>query len=251
MPRSILLIDGDQYLFRACAATEHDTKWDEENHVLVSNENEAFDTVCASIKHIADHFYNEDLVLCFSDYSVPCFRKTVDPTYKNSRAEQRKPLCYWEVRNRLMDRYKSVSFPSLEADDVMGILATKPGDDEKIIVSRDKDMKTIPGKLWNGKTFTAITELGADYWHLYQTLVGDTSDGYKGCPGVGPKKAEKVLAQAALDPEHGMWPWVTKTFLDAGLTEEDALRQARLARILRWQDWDSKKKEPVLWTPPI
>jgi hypothetical protein len=33
------------------------------------------------------------------------------------------------------------------------------------------------------------------------------------------------------------------------LTAEDALRNARLARILRWDDWDRKKKEPILWRP--
>ena len=30
----------------------------------------------------------------------------------------------------------------------------------------------------------------------------------------------------------------------------DAIKQARLARILRNEDWDAVKKEPILWTPP-
>jgi 5'-3' exonuclease len=256
--RSILLIDGDQYLFRACAATEKDTKWDDENHVLTSNEVEAWDTVSSSVKKITDHFGNNDAILCFSDYSVPCFRKAVDPTYKNSRAESRKPLCYWDVRARMMEAYKSRSFPGLEADDVMGILATKPGDDEKIIVSRDKDMKTIPGKLWDGMKFYNVSEEQADYWHMYQTLVGDTSDGYKGCPGIGPKKAEAVLHDALdglgsmqLAPTiHYTWPAVVAAYKKAKLTADDALRQARLARILRFSDWDSKAKTPILWSPP-
>jgi DNA polymerase-1 len=42
---------------------------------------------------------------------------------------------------------------------------------------------------------------------------------------------------------------VVSLYAKAGLTEADALRQARLARILRWTDWDNKKKEPILWTP--
>ena len=34
-------------------------------------------------------------------------------------------------------------------------------------------------------------------------------------------------------------------------TPEDlALINARLARILRFTDWDSEKREPILWTPP-
>jgi DNA polymerase-1 len=61
---------------------------------------------------------------------------------------------------------------------------------------------------------------------------------------MGPKKAEKLLAEAP------SWAPVVKAFTDAKLTADDALKQARLARILRWDDWDKEKKEPILWTPP-
>ena len=40
-----------------------------------------------------------------------------------------------------------------------------------------------------------------------------------------------------------------KAFEDKGLTEEDALCNARLARILTNEDYDSQKQEPRLWTP--
>jgi DNA polymerase-1 len=251
MPRTILLVDGDQYLHRACAAAERDERWDEENHLLASNEHEAYDTVSASLKKITDHFGNKDMVLCFSEGR--CFRYDVDPTYKSNRVGARKPLCFYDVRTRLLADYKCVRFDTLEADDVMGILATKPGDDTKIIVARDKDMKTIPGKLWDGSTFQVITEAGADYWHLYQTLVGDAADGYKGCPGIGPKKAEALLKleNVPLADVSGDLAWraVVAAFTKAGLTEEHALTQARLARILRWSDWDSVNKKPIFWKP--
>lgn len=245
MPRTILLVDGDQYLHRACAATERDTRWDEENHVLLSNEVEAFDTVVSSLNHIMDQFANRDMVLTFSEGR--CFRYDIDPTYKSNRAPARKPLCFYDVRRKLIEAYKSVMLPGLEADDVMGILATKPGPDAKIIIARDKDMKTIPGKLWDGSTFQVITEAGADYFHMYQTLVGDAADGYKGCPGIGPKKAEKLLSAAC---DISLWQRVVDAYFLAGCTEEHALTQARLARILRWSDWDSENKKPILWVPP-
>jgi 5'-3' exonuclease len=254
MPRTILLVDGDQYLHRACAATEHDSKWDDENHVLVSNGVEAFDTVSSSLKKIMDHFNNKDMVLTFSEGH--CFRYDIEPTYKGNRAGTRKPLCFFEVREKLRAEYKSVSFNTLEADDVMGILSTKPGPDDKIIVARDKDMNTIPGMLWDGSTFKVITEASADYFHMYQTLVGDAADGYKGCPGIGPKKATQLLdppvKPEALDEIRvaGVWRVVVEAFVKAGLTEDDALKQARLSRILRWSDWDSVNKQPILWSPP-
>ena len=46
-----------------------------------------------------------------------------------------------------------------------------------------------------------------------------------------------------------LWKGVVETYFTKGLTEGDALIQARLARILRHEDYDYKKKEPILWTP--
>lgn len=250
--RTVLLIDGDQYLYKACAACESETRWDDENHVLASNEVEAWDTVQASLRKIFTHFGTQEHVLAFTG-SAYFRRDFVDPSYKMNRAGQRKPLCFASVKQRIFDNFKCVVFEGLEADDVMGILATKPGDTHRIIVARDKDMQTIPGKLWDGSRFYNVTETQADYFHLYQTLVGDSSDGYKGCPGIGPKKAEQLLLDAACVGDNlprQRWSAVKKAFEKAGLTPDDALRQARLARILRWSDWDSVKKQPILWTPP-
>jgi 5'-3' exonuclease len=243
MAKTLLLIDGDQFLYRGCAAVERDVKWDDENHVLVSNEVEAWEVVEGSLHKVCHHFGDEaEPVICLTEGIV--FRKAVDPTYKGNRKATRKPLCYSDLKDKLKASWKCVYFDGLEADDVMGILATKPGPDHKIIVARDKDMQCVPGKLWDGVKFYSITEAQADYFHLWQTLTGDTADGYKGCPGVGPKGAEKLLKV-----DGPLWPAVAAAFVKAGLTEADALRQARLARILRWTDWDSKKKEPILWEP--
>ena len=132
--------------------------------------------------------------------------------------------------------------PTLEADDSMGIYATKhPGN---IIVSPDKDMRQIPGELYNlDQTFTVNKEDGAK-WHLIQTLSGDQTDGYGGVPGVGVKRAE------ALFKEHGYsWKTVVNAFKDKDLSEEDALVNARLAKILTKDDYDFKKKRPILWSP--
>ena len=253
MARTILLIDGDQYLHRACAAVERDTRWDEENHVLHSNAVEAWEVVEGSIKKVLGHFGSADHVICLSDTDHRDFRKEIDPSYKAHRAGSRKPLCFYDLKAKMFAELNCRSFPSLEADDVMGILATKPGADTKIIVSRDKDMRTIPARVWDGSKFYNVTENEANYNHLFQTLIGDASDGYKGCPGCGPKKAEKLLAPVfngqPWPNEKLAWAVVVDAFTTAGLTEADALRQARLARILRWEDWDTEKKEVKLWTP--
>jgi DNA polymerase-1 len=148
--------------------------------------------------------------------------------------------------------------PLLEADDVMGILSTHPDllPGEKVIVSVDKDMKTIPGLLFNpdkDREPRRIEQHVADYWHLYQALMGDPTDGFPGCPGIGPKRAQKILMDGD-DHRHfpvaEMWARVVATFAKRGLNEHYALTQARVARICRHTDYDFEKKEVKLWNPP-
>ena len=276
----MLLIDGDQFLYRGVAAVEHEVRWDDNNHVLVSNVEEAWDTVSRIVERLFEQFKTRDHVMCFSCAAVDCFRMSVSSTYKTGRKETRKPMCFTAVKERLLDKYNSLDFPCLEADDVMGILATKPGDREKIIISQDKDMRSIPGKLWrttDGRdgAIETISKEAADHFHIYQTLAGDVTDGYVGCPGVGAvavtafltepfkwvsyehtfktgvKKDTSVTRwkQEPLADGETLWDGVVSIFQKAGLTEADALVQARLARILRWSDWDSDAKTPILWSP--
>jgi 5'-3' exonuclease len=243
-----VLIDGDQFLFQATAALEKEIRWDDNHHVLYADEEHSWINFVGMLNRIFDRFDTRKHYLCFSDTygDKPNFRLGIDPTYKLHRKASRKPMCYAALRERCDAEYRTKAVPGLEADDVMGILATAPRFNS-IIVSQDKDMKTVPATVWDGKCLDVITEAVADYNHLYQTLIGDQADGYKGCPGVGPVKAEKLLINC--DNSADMWAVVKDTYEKKGLTEADALVQARLARILRWSDWDSEKKEPILWLP--
>lgn len=246
MSKPTLLIDGDLYLHRGTAAVEKEVRWDEENHMLFSNEEEGWTAVTYALEQLMDRFDvpQSRCIVTLSD--PPLFRTSVDPTYKAKRVDTRKPVAFTAVRERIEAEWEVRKFPGLEADDVMGILATKGKD--TIICSADKDMRQIPGRVWNGKDLLVIEEHEADFWFLMQTLTGDTSDGYKGCPGIGPAKAERLLGHEGTIET--WWPKVVEEYQKAGLTEADAIVQARLARILRAEDWDFIKKVPKLWTPP-
>jgi DNA polymerase-1 len=108
-------------------------------------------------------------------------------------------------------------------------------------------MKTLPGKFYNPDTKELHngTQSEANWWHMYQTLVGDATDGYSGLPSVGPKNAEKILDKSADD----LWPLVVDAYVSKGLTEEDALLQARMAKILTKDLYDQTTKEVKLWVP--
>jgi DNA polymerase-1 len=245
-----LLIDGDQFIYQASVAVEQEVRWDDENHVLFANKEEAYDTLSRMLKNettaIMRAFGTEDYPdIRFCLTLGDSFRQGIYPGYKAGRP--RKPMCYWEVRKRVETNFNTTSFEGLEADDIMGILATKPSSQVRIIVSQDKDMQTIPGLLWRKGELKTITFAEADRYFLQQTLTGDTTDGYPGCRGVGEIKAEKILNAV---PEGDLcWPHVVKTFEKAGFDEDFALSQARCARILRAEDWDAENKKIKLWTP--
>jgi DNA polymerase-1 len=249
MSTPTLLIDGDQYVYKATIACERTVRWDAENHVLGSNEVEALDLAVGLLEKTFRDLGSTKCRIAFTG-SGENFRKGVLASYKGNRQTTRKPLCYPEVKAGIEARYPCLSVPGLEADDLMGIWQTRD-DSDTIIVSEDKDMKTIPGKLYRQGELQEITPAEADYNFLHQTLTGDATDGYSGCPGVGAAGATKVLSKA--DFTWGLkTAWETiilPAYAKVGLTEEDALIQARLARILRSSEWDSVSKKVILWEP--
>jgi len=236
-----LLIDADYIVYKSCAANETEFDWGDDIITVTSRFSEAYDMVQRELYSIANDLgCFDDSILFFSD-SIN-FRKSIDPDYKGHR-NRKKPCGYKRVINKLKEEYQVVVMPSLEADDALGIWATRePG---HIICSPDKDMKQIPGKLFDLKDgVVEISEEEGDKFHLIQTLSGDQTDGYGGVPGIGLKRAE-VLLEAA----DWQWSAVVKAFTDKDLTEEDALKNARLARILRNEDYNHETQEPVLWCP--
>ncbi len=237
-----LLIDADLLVYKATAATEFETKWDDDNWVLSANENEGYDLAQGAVESLKSTLGTKEVRLAFTGKGN--FRKAVYPEYKAPRANTRKPISYGGVKDRLMAAYPSYQFDGIEADDILGIWATR-GEAEVVVVSEDKDLKTVPCTLYRQGELRTYSEAEAHWHHMMQTLTGDTSDGYPGCPGVGPVKAEALLAKA----KDGLWPAVVAAYEKAGLTEEDALVQARCARILQSSDWDHEKKEVKLWEP--
>ena len=240
---SKLLIDGDLILYRCSSATEHAIQWDDENWILHSNLQESKDLVAGAIADLRSHVEADTIIVCLSDTAN--FRKEVYPEYKSQRKETRKPIVYPELRKWVEETYDVVTKPRLEADDVLGIMATHPDAGDVIIASEDKDLQTIPCKLWRQGELKEVTEAAADYFWMMQTLTGDPTDGYKGCPGIGEKKAEAIIKP--MMNLQTMWFNVCNAYQKAGLTVDDAIMNARLARILRHGDYEDGKVK--LWEP--
>ena len=247
-----LLIDGDIVAFKITAALEQPIEWANDIWTLHCDFAQCRDAFVEEIDRYMDALKGDDIVVAFSPPFN--FRYRILPTYKHHRQGKRKPVCYIPLKEWAGTKYKTFQRPDLEGDDVLGILATSPKiiKGEKIIVSIDKDMNTIPALVCDMReplTITEITVEQADYMHMYQTLIGDTADGYAGCPGIGPVRASKLLGTVKPVYEE-MWPVVVDAYIHAGLGEEAALIQAQVARICRRDDYDFVKKEVILWHPP-
>lgn len=249
MGKPTILLDGDQYLYQVTTACEVEADWGDDLWTLHTNLKDCKELLSSRVDETLRKLKSPNVIFCISDDSN--FRKTVLPSYKEKRKTVRKPLGYRALREWAMEQYPAARYPHLEADDVMGIIATS-GNGDCIIDSQDKDMKTIPGKLYRQGERLTISTSEADYWFLYQTLCGDVTDGYKGCPKIGDKNAKKILAPYFNEETYdvpGAWKAVVVAFEKAGLTEVDALQQARVARILRASDWDAVNQTVKLWTP--
>jgi len=238
----MLIVDADLYLYRCTAATEEETDWGDDVWSLTSDLKIAKDLFTTQIAEFKARLDDDDVILCLSSPSN--FRKVLDPSYKWQRKKTRKPLGYVAMLDWVQHHYRTFQKPGLEADDCMGILATKPDNIGKgIIVSDDKDMKTIPGRLYRpvSQELLEVSDEDADRAFFTQCLVGDPADGYPGLKGYGPRTAEKLLGSRPT------WQKVEQAYIKAGLSRDDALLQARLARILRWCDWDSTNNKPIFY----
>lgn len=236
-----LLIDADYIVYKGCAGAEDEIDWGDDVITVVSRFSEAMRYVERDLNNIKNEFMwdTPEMVLFFSDSKN--FRKKIYPEYKGHR-NRKKPCGYKRVITELGKSYEVNILPELEADDSMGIYATaNPGN---IICSPDKDMRQIPGRLYDMKETVTIDPIEGARWHLIQTLAGDQTDGYSGVPGIGVKRA------VTLFEEHGYsWETVVNAFKDKDLTEDDALLNARLARILTCTDYDPIKRAVIPWTP--
>lgn len=275
-----LLIDADVVCYEVAMSAEVAVNWaeigDPDLWTIHARQEETEVRFRAAIESLQEKLDADDAILCLTDGAN--WRLGVYPLYKSNRSNKRRPMLLPIMRQFALDNFRTYLRESLEGDDCLGILGTHsklvPG--EKIICTKDKDLKTIPGQHYNwGKpelgVFT-VSEEEADLFHLRQALAGDATDGYPGCPGIGMDTAEKLLAERVAvvptervlksGPRKGetevRWekveadsPWhtVVSHYEKAGLNEAAALVQARVARILRASDFDFKSKTPILWSP--
>jgi len=199
-----LLIDTDVIYYQFAFRNQEDIDWDGDGETTPIT----FDAKCMAevdefLQNLKETLEADEMILVES--SPKNFRKLLWEDYKAHRKDKPKPVLWQQIKDYLHwgdGNYRMAVMPWLEGDDALGILATDDSVENPIIVSIDKDMETIPCRLylWNKPDLgvRTITPEQAHWNHMYQTLVS-----------------------------------VVEAFESKGLTEEDALLQARMAYILR------------------
>lgn len=154
------------------------------------------------------------LAVCF-DPKGGTFRHREFPTYKAQREAQ--PEAITEAVpyiKRLIEAYNIpiIEVADYEADDVIGTLALQAdatGEFETFMLTSDKDYAQLvsehcrifkPKSFGPGYEILGVPEVLAKYGLKrteqvidYLGLMGDSADNIPGCPGVGPKTAQKLI----------------------------------------------------------
>lgn len=265
--RYTLLIDADVLRYQLAFSNTTQIDWDDDgDKVEAIRPEKARSDLDDYIHGLMEKFGADDFLLPLSDPAAN-FRKDIYPNYKLNRADKKKPALWYAVDGFLKEFYPSKLMiqPRLEGDDVLGLLATHPSPKrapgKRLVVSIDKDMQTIPGRLYNpGKPdigVRPISQHDADLFWMKQVLTGDTVDNYPGLRGIGHKRADELLVPVHEDysdasvEEHldALWRAVVDAYESKGQTEDDAIVQAQLARILRYGDYLPKTNTINLWRP--
>jgi len=256
---TVLLFDADTVCHTV--ATHCAGYYDMGDGVCVStfDKAEIESLVVASIRNTARHLHdvlglsksNKAHIVCALSAYGRRWREDVFPSYKRGRSNKPKPTGYGPARDVVQGTFDTVLEARLEGDDVLGLLATgRFADDLTVVVSIDKDLLQVPGRLFNPdhpeRGILEVTRDSAHRQHMLQALMGDRTDEYPGCPGMGPVRAGRLLD--AEEPSN-WWGAIVQAYEDKDLDENFALSQARVARILVDDDYDWTTKEVKLWNP--
>jgi 5'-3' exonuclease len=206
-----LLIDGDLFAFRCAASAEN-----ENAHIAASRMETLLDQCLRDTGCDEFEFF----------ISGPTnFRYNIYPEYKAHRIEQKRPQFLTACKDYLKDVYNAQVSDNCEADDLMAIAQTAAtAAKDTVICSLDKDMLQVPGmhysweisggtqdKRWvKPAILQEITPIEGLRKFYSQLLKGDTADNIKGVQGIGPVKADKMLA--GLETEEEMFDVVLDAY---------------------------------------
>jgi DNA polymerase-1 len=205
--KTLLLVDGSSYLYRAFHAMP-------DLRAVPGDPTSAATGAIRGMINMMQALRKEvptQLAACVFDAKGPTFRDEMYPAYKANRSPMPDDLRSQIEPIHAMVRmlgWTVLDVPGVEADDVIATLAVTAANQGVTVVvsSGDKDlsqlvnehitiMDTMNGKKRDVAGVTAEFGVPPNLMIDYQTLVGDTVDNVPGVAKVGPKTAAKWLME--------------------------------------------------------
>ena len=258
------LIDGDILAYKASNVSQNEIDWDSDgDSVTQLTPQQAAKAIKTMVSHWTDAANCQDYRIFIS--APRSWRTMIYPQYKMNRKDFVKPELLGFCIEYMIEELRAIKakFPiGLEADDMIGITHTNP-DTDTVAISTDKDFRTLFGDVMiiphyldkrNPQVEHISFEKADDHW-FEQAILGDNIDNYKGAPGIGgrwlanlgerPLQVDDVfhafnVAWSKKKKYHHLWTY-------PGDTEQEAIMNLRLSRILRHGDY--KEGEITLYTP--
>lgn len=198
--KKLVVIDADSLIFRI-AYKFNEQEFAEEDLWMVENQ------ATIQLKEILVKSSADEFIGLMTD-GESTFRHNLALTnpYKGNRGEKPKWYTDWSphIKSFLKEKYGFIFTTGIEVDDALGIINTMYQDNEEfeiILASIDKDMLQIPAKHYNyakdSWLLVTIDQSEENLWR--QVLQGDPTDSIVGLPGIGEKKALKILEGHSID----------------------------------------------------
>ena len=197
-----ILVDGSYYLFRTYHALP---KTMQNSQGLVTN---AIRGTLNALLKLMRRYHPTHMAVCF-DTKSPTFRHAMSEEYKANRPKMDVELA--EQIPYIHSLVVALGIPLLriegaEADDIIGTLAHRAVAEghHVVISSGDKDMMQLindcviledsfTGKVTDSAGVVEKFGINPNQMIDFLTLMGDSSDGIKGVPGIGKKTAKDLL----------------------------------------------------------
>jgi len=246
----VAMFDGDWLCFSVACAFQEKNPFDPEAPPI-TDLGGAKTTIERALERDAELNDCDHIEVHFSTSRVDNFRRDFLPSYKMNREGLVAPALLADLRKHCAKLYDVVAIERLEADDTLGIRATERDYGESVIISVDKDFLTVPAHIYNPKKHIIKKQnrINAFKSFIYQVMIGDSTDGFKGIPGIGPKKA-LAFVNKHKDHMHGIWD-ILVDFASKKVDEEYLLVQARMAHILQAGDYNYETGEVRPWSPDM
>ncbi len=186
----LAIIDGDIIVYRVATASK-----DVSGGIVKARFNQFMEDLL--VYEIPDYDEHEAFLTGTGNFR---YDVAVTKPYKGNRTGE-KPEHWQLLREHAVKEWGFVIVDGIEADDAIGILATKHPD--SVILTIDKDLDMIPGKHYNfvKKLWYDISPVAAIYNFYRQLLTGDRTDNIPGLTGIGPKRADKILDGCVTEEE--------------------------------------------------